>query len=77
MTALLTSPKILGVDAEGWPCAETSLGGQTFRYRLTQCCLAATTGTDDGIVCKGCFEPSGFGAELPVVDPIEPITRKA
>lgn len=42
---------ILGRDEVGL-CAVTPDG---WRFYMTDCCHAATTGTQDGIACKKCF----------------------
>lgn len=47
------APIIVGRDAIGL-CAVTDY---KFRFYMTDCCHAATTGSECGVVCKGCFEP--------------------
>ena len=56
----------IGTDADGFKVAQVD----GFKFRLTPCCSAATTGTDYGIVCKACFELSDFRVED---EPREPI----
>ena len=62
-----TGEREIGYDADGFKILEV----EGYRMRLTKCCEEATTGTDDAIVCKGCYEVADPEVEF---EPREPIT---
>ncbi|KXO90998.1 Uncharacterised protein (plasmid) [Tsukamurella tyrosinosolvens] len=46
------APVAIGYDRRGQ--------GQTVFYALTPCCAATGTGSDSGIVCRGCYRELDF-----------------
>jgi hypothetical protein len=51
------------VDRDGYPYAEAD----GFRYRLTQCCAAATSVMDGPLYCKSCYSTVDWAYDQPPI----------
>jgi hypothetical protein len=65
--------KVIGIDSEGFKVADDD----GFRYRLTPCCGASTTGTDEGVVCRSCYEPTDWRVDDSPTEIVEAIETAA